>query len=560
MRLKRPAGFSRRRFLQASAAIGALPLLKACGNSESPLAPTPEVTDPAGLTPPPLGAPVAFKHGVASGDPLADRVILWTRVTPPVDVARVPVTVKVSTSPTLQTLDGSRTVMTDASRDYTVKIDFDGLVPGTTYYYQFESGSAASVVGRTRTLPAAGVERLRIGVVACSQYSNGFFNAYGALARRADLDAILHLGDYLYEGAGGEGERAHTPTREIISLADYRERHAQYKTDPDLAELHRQTPFITIWDDHESTDNSYRDSARNHTEGEPPTGEGVWAIRKAWAQQAYFEWLPIREQQSGNFDLIYRQFQFGDLVDLLMLDTRLQRDVAPADFPPPCDASLTDPSRQMLGQTQEDWFTGKLRASTARWRVVGSGVMFGQWKVAGAPNGATCGGQFINADQWDGYQASRDRIFAVLSGAGGMPAVTNNVFLAGDIHSFWALDLTEDPNNPATYDPVTGRGVRGVEFVCNSVTSDFPTPSDSGMAFVTANPAIRFIQTAQRGYLLLDITREAVTGECWLTPSVATRSTAETFSRGYRSNHGAQALTLVTIATVAPANPPASAP
>ncbi len=556
MRIRRPRGLSRRQFLQASAAAGALPLLTACGSSDAPLR-----ADPAGLTPPPADASVAFKHGVASGDPLADRVILWTRVTPPAGTTSVAVTVKVYREPTLTTLVGSQSFSTDAARDYTVKIDFDGLSAGTSYYYQFESGSTKSAVGRTRTLPAAGVERLRFGVVACSQYSNGFFNAYDALAKRIDIDAILHLGDYIYEAEYTpiSVERAHTPKKEIISLADYRERHAQYKTDPDLMELHRQTPFITIWDDHESTDNSYRDSARNHTEGTPPAGEGVWSERKGFAQRAYFEWLPIREQAAGNFDLIYRQFVFGDLVDLLMLDTRLQRDVAPADFPPACDASLTDVSRQMLGMTQEDWFTRKLRASTARWRVVGSSVMFGQWKVAGAAN-AACGGQYINADQWDGYQAARDRIFAVLSGAGGMPAVTNNVFLAGDIHSFWALDLTEDPNNPAMYDPVSGRGVRGVEFVCNSVTSDFPTPGDSGAAFITANPAIRFIQTAQRGYLLLDITRTAVTGECWLTPDVAARSAAETFSRAYRSNHGAQTLSLVTAATAAGANPAARAP
>ena len=556
MRIQRRPGLTRRHFLQASAAAGALPLLNACGSSEAPIA------DPAGRTPRPAGAPPAFKHGIASGDPLADRILLWTRVTPPVGTASVPVTVTLYRDPQLTQRVGSRSVSTTAARDYTVKIDFDGLAAGQTYYYRFESGTAKSVVGRTRTLPAVGVERLRFGVVACSQYTNGWFNAYGALAKRGDLDAILHLGDYIYEAEYTpiSAERAHTPLKEITTLADYRERHAQYKTDPDLAELHRQTPFITIWDDHESTDNSYRDSARNHTEGAPPAGEGVWSQRKAWAQQAYFEWLPIREQQPGNFDLIYRQFVFGDLVDLLMLDTRLQRDVAPADFPPACDATLTDPSRQMLGMPQESWFTGKLRASTARWRVVGSSVMFGQWKVAGAPNTGTCGGQYINADQWDGYQVARNRIFAALSGAGGLPAVTNNIFLAGDIHSAWALDLTEDPNNATTYNPVTGAGTRAVEFVCNSVTSSFPTPGDSGAAFVAANPAIRYIQTAQRGYLLLDITRTAVTGEFWLNPNVTTRSPAETFARAYRSTHGAPSLVQAAAATAAPGNPPAPAP
>ena len=190
MRIKRPLGLTRRHFLKASAAASTLPLLNACGSSEAASG-----TDPAGLNPPPAGAPVVFKHGIASGDPLADRVILWTRVTPPANTASVPVTVKVYREPALTSLVGSRSVTTDASRDYTVKIDFDGLAAGTSYYYQFESGGTKTAVGRTRTLPAVGVERLRFGVVACSQYTNGFFNAYGALARRTDLDAILHLGD-----------------------------------------------------------------------------------------------------------------------------------------------------------------------------------------------------------------------------------------------------------------------------------------------------------------------------------------------------------------------------
>ncbi|HEX4871839.1 MAG TPA: alkaline phosphatase D family protein [Nevskiaceae bacterium] len=548
MRLRRRPGLTRRHFLRAGLAAGSLPWLAACGESGAPVS----SREPAAST--------AFRHGVASGDPLADRVLLWTRVTPAAGQAALPVRLSVYADPGLETLIDQRETEARAERDYTVKIDLDGLQPGQTVYYRFEAEGAQSPVGRARTLPAAGVERLRFGVVACSQYTNGYFNAYAALAQRADLEAILHLGDYLYEAeyVPVVAERAHTPPREITTLADYRERHAQYKTDPDLQALHRQHPMIAIWDDHESTDNSYRDSARNHTEGPPPEGEGRWLQRKAWAQQAYFEWMPIREQAPGDVDRIYRRFAYGDLAELVMLDTRLQRDVAPADFPAPCEPSLSDPARQMLGATQEAWFAETLRASTARWRVVGSSVMFGQWKVAGAPN-AACGGQYLNADQWDGYQAARDRVFALLSGADGGAPVRNSVFLAGDIHSAWALDLTEDPNNPATYDPVSGRGVRAVEFVCNSVTSDFPTPGDSGAAFLSANPAIRYIQTASRGYLLLDIDREQVTGEFWLTPDVSRRSAEERFARGYSSRHEAQSLSLVT-APREPAPAPPLAP
>jgi alkaline phosphatase D len=549
MRSTRLTGVSRRLFLQqaASAAV-VLPALKGCGSSALP-------NGVAGIPTPEIRTAPSFKHGIASGDPQADRVVLWTRLTPPTGLTSVPVQVRVFRDAGGQMLLGSQSALAELARDYTVKIDFTGLQAGTTYYYQFDCLGVLSQTGRTRTLPAVGVQRVRLGVVACSDYSSGFFNAYAALAKRADVDAILHLGDYFYEGSGGVAGREHVPNKETTTLEDYRTRHGQYKTDPDLLELHRQFPFITIWDDHESTNNSYRNGASNHTEGAPPAGEGMWDQRKAWAQQAYFEWLPIRENANGSVDLIYRQFVFGDLIDLLMLDTRLQRDQPPADFPRPCEPALTDPARQMLGTAQEAWFTQKLRTSTTRWRVVGSGVMFGQWKVAGAPNGMTCGGQFLNSDQWDGYQAARSRVFATLAGGNGQPAVLNNVFLAGDIHSSWALDLTEDPNNPTAYNPVTGAGTRAVEFVCNSITSDFPIPGDSGNAFLSANPAIKYIQTALRGYLLLDITPAAVTGEFYTVAGVATRSATETFARAYRSTWGAQTLVQTTATT-----PPGAAP
>jgi alkaline phosphatase D len=248
-----------------------------------------------------------FRHGVASGDPLPDRVILWTRVTAPGDV--VPVRWVVADDPKLARVVAGGEVQTGSERDYTVKVDVTGLRPATTYYYRFESGRGQSPIGRTRTLPARNVSRIRLGVVSCSNYPFGYFNAYAALARRADLDAILHLGDYIYEyqngrfGDGGKIGRIPDPNAEILSLADYRARHAQYKADPDSQAIHRQHPFIVIWDDHELANNAWSGGAENHN---PDKAEGDWFVRRNAAVRAYFEWMPIREDAASLGPRIYR--------------------------------------------------------------------------------------------------------------------------------------------------------------------------------------------------------------------------------------------------------------
>lgn len=242
-----------------------------------------------------------FLHGVASGDPLADRVVLWTRVTGDADApAEIPVSWVIAEDPALKRIVGAGVTLTSQDVDFTVKIDAEGLKAEKTYYFRFRSLGHSSPIGRTKTLPKKdrALERLRLAFASCSNYPYGFFNAYGAIAQRPDLDAVLHLGDYLYEYANGEyGDgsaigRVPNPDREIVSLADYRARHAQYKTDPDLQEAHRQHPFIVVWDDHETTNNSWRDGAENH---QPE--EGDFQARKAAAIQAYFEWMPLRGEQ-----------------------------------------------------------------------------------------------------------------------------------------------------------------------------------------------------------------------------------------------------------------------
>ncbi len=298
---------SRRSFLATSSvALGSIPLVR-CGPGAPP------ASDPA------------FLHGVASGDPLSDRIILWTRVSPKVLTGSVPVTWSVAKDPKLTQVVGRGQTETGASRDFTVKIDAPGLEPGTTYYYRFEALGSQSPLGRTRTLPATSVDRVRLGVASCANLPFGYFNAYASLARRNDLDAVLHLGDYFYEyenGKYGDGtklNRLPAPDKEIVALADYRERHAQYKSDPDLQAVHRQHPFIAVWDDHETRQRHLGGRRARIT---PPT-RVIGSRRKAAAVRAYFEWMPIRQDAQTRLPRIYRTFSFGNLADLIMLDTRV---------------------------------------------------------------------------------------------------------------------------------------------------------------------------------------------------------------------------------------------
>ena len=329
------------------------------------------------------GTTVSFLHGVASGDPLHDRVVLWTRVTPRRPTDALAVRWRVARDPRMKRDECGGVVWTDASRDFTVKVDADRLDPNRTYYYQFEVQGARSPVGRTKTLPVSHVRSLRFAVASCSNYPYGFFQVYRRIAERADLDFVLHLGDYIYEYANGRyGDGASigrlvAPDHEILSLQDYRERHATYKTDTDLQEAHRQHPFVTVWDDHESANDSWHDGAQNHN---PEAGEGEWEVRKRAAIRAYFEWMPIREFSYRPKSSIYRAFRYGNLAEIDMLDTRLfgrdHQAASPADT-----GTLNDASRQLLGVEQETWLFDRLYRSQSqgvRWRVLGQQVMMAQ--------------------------------------------------------------------------------------------------------------------------------------------------------------------------------------
>ncbi len=569
-RIRRRAGLSRRDFLRQSATLAGGGFLAACGNQgQSSNNPGPT---PGG------DAKVAFLHGIASGDPLADRVMLWTRVTPAdLGTSSVPVNVTVYNDPELsqvvQTYQGTAT----ATRDFTVKIDAIGLAPGTTYYYRFEAQGVQSAIGRTRTLPTGSVDHLRLGLVSCSSLAHGYFHAYHFLSQRADLDVILHLGDYIYEYGNDEygSTRSYEPANEIISLSDYRTRHNQYKRDADLMELHRQHPFITIWDDHEVCDNSRRDSANNHQ-----PDEGDYQQRKAWAQQAYDEWMPIRYPEPGNVNKIWRRFSMGDLLDLTLLDTRLyDRDdeiectepvLSESPIPLCPDALIPDYERKLIGPEQMTYLKDSLSNPAGQWKVIGQQVMMGQLKFTTTPLNDTTGIQdvYFNPDQWDGYPGERLEILDYIEAN----SINDVVVLTGDIHTSWAMDVTQDPDDITAYNPITGAGSKAVEFVCTSVTSPgleeiiplIPaTLPQTVSALRLVNPHLRYVDGVRRGYMILDVTPEAMVGEWWYVSDVTVAETrSEEFATGYRVATGTNTVPQLGESEPTPAkeNPPPFAP
>lgn len=528
--------WTRRRFLRQAAPLGLSAFIPACGDTE---------TDRQALTPCCEGADLGarFVHGVASGDPSSDAVILWTRVTvgaalevgaeddrQAAQTAAAPEVVvawRLGRDPELTDIVASGTERTGADRDFTVKVDVRGLDAGTTYYYDFSAGTQRSPVGRTRTLHA--LAHARIAVTSCANYPAGFFNVYRRIAERADLDLVLHVGDYIYEyanGTLGDGtaiSRVPDPDREIVTLDEYRTRHAQYKRDVDLQELHRQHPMIAIWDDHEVANNAFRDGALNHQ----PESEGSWEQRKRAAMQAYFEWMPVRPTSPGDTQRVYRSFACGDLFDLFMLDTRLTgRD---ARITGNCDAAgIADPARSLLGSEQEGWLRNGLRASTARgahWRFVAQQVMFAQLSD-------TKTGCVLHPDQWDGYAESRARLLRGLE----EDRIGNVVLLTGDAHSSWASDIAAEPFDGARYVPATGEGSLAVELVTPAVTS--PGSGASVDELLSTHPHVKFAETTRRGYVLVDVTPERVQAEWYFVNTVDAQSPGEHLAAAFEVRAG----------------------
>jgi alkaline phosphatase D len=485
-----------------------------------------------------------FYHGVASGDPLADRVILWTRVTPPTgstpDSIAVCWQVATDTAFSNMVLWGNANAL--ATKDYTLKIDAIGLEAATHYYYRFFAYDKYSLIGRTKTAASGATDHLRFAVVSCANYSGGYFLAYERLVNRNDIDAVIHLGDYIYEYSSSSilgGVRPHQPDVEILSLSDYRTRYSQYRRDPDLMRLHQQFPMIAVWDDHETCNNSWYGGADNH---EPAT-EGDWFVRKANGIQAYVEWMPIRQPEPiSDPQRIFRKISYGNLLDLFMLDTRLYgRDEQDG-------TSNNDPNRSILGASQYNWLASELSNSTAQWKILGQQVMIAPMKLAGIP---------VNSDQWDGYPAERQKLYNHIMNNN----IQNIVVVTGDIHSSWANDL---PYN-SSYNDNTGANSVGVEFVTASVTTaNFPFPIGENLLELSNNH-VKYLDLTAHGYILLDITPARTQADWYHTPEPTTQNYTATRDASFYVNAGERFLRSTSngaapIAThdLAPAAPPST--
>ena len=475
-----------------------------------------------------------FRHGVASGDPLPDRVILWTRVTPPpTRSATGPIQVRwqLADDERLASVVASGTTEASAARDFTVKVDAGGLRPGQTYYYAFDAGGEQSPVARTRTLPAQ-ADRVRLATVSCANYATGYFNVYRCLANRDELDAIVHLGDYIYEFANGvygdasEIGRVPLGDGEAATLDQYRARYAAYRSDPDLQAVHARHPFVTVWDDHESANNAWAGGSESHT-----AAKGSWPVRQMEAYRAYLEWMPIRESSDAGIHL-YRGFRIGTLADLVMLDTRALRDKQATSTD---TAMLADPARSILGRTQESWLFDQLRTSQrggTTWRLLGQQVVFAPVTPPGVP--------VLQVDAWDGYPAARGRVLDFFSAE----KISNVVVLTGDIHSSWASDIPRD--QIFGYQAATGAGSLAVEIVTPAISSP-PLFSIQGVRervplLRLAAPHVKYLDGDHRGYVLLDITHDRVTADWYHVSTVTQRTDRETRSARYVCERGGNRL------------------
>lgn len=496
-------------------------------------------------------ATAPFFHGVASGDPLADAVIIWTRVTPAIFGQPVDVQWEFATDIAMQNTLASGTYTAMDTSDYTVKIDVTGLSADTYYYFRFQALGAYSITGRTKTAPDAYRDQMRFGVVSCSDYRRGYFIPYRNMAERNDLEAIIHLGDYIYEGGGGPTDRLHEPDEEIYQLQHYRTRFSQYHLDQDLSRCHQVYPWITIWDDHDIvvdalTDTSYRHEAIF----------GNYSDRKYAAIKAAREWLPMRDIDPQNIYKNWRKLSYGDLVDLFMVDVRLyDRDRFANDA---ADTIYGHPNAKILGPEQLAWLNSELENSTARWKVIANQLMVGQFNAVNNDP--------LVYENWDGYPVERSAFFDNLENN----SIDNVVFLTGDFHCSFALDLSRNPRDIFVYNPFNGSGSLAVEFIVPSVTgdnfdegNDFGLPSAGFAEFLinTANPHIKYSDLEEHGYILLDLNLDRAQAEFWhmediLDENNSGESLSEMWYTENTGNHVVQASTVSDPLTGIPTAPP----
>ena len=450
-----------------------------------------------------------FDHGVASFDPTDHAVLIWTRPPHPGHVRWWVATEASGTSPVR-----SGEALATEDTDLTVTIDVDGLDPATTYFYGFSAGDVSSPIGRTRTLPGAPTEHLRLGITCCADYSAAPLGVYRALGER-ELDAVLHLGDYIYEEETTRSGRRAEFHGACTTVEDYRARYAQLRADPDARYLHARHPMITIWDDHDLADNAWRTGAKAHD----PEEHGDWRDRVAAAARARAEWLPIRYREPNRLTRTWRSSTIGDLAEIILLDTRFEgrdRHAGDEDTPP-----RDDPSRSLLGEDQRRFLRDRLDDTTRPWTLVASGVVIneialpllgdGRLPVGLLPNGyAVIDGQVVHDDQWDGYTAERDHLVGLIEQRAGDGART--LLLSGDVHSCWAFEGPPDRDG----DPVA------VEAVCPAVSSaamgraNLPGMNRLIDHAARRMPQVQWSNVTERGYVICDLDPTKAQIEWWI--------------------------------------------
>ena len=510
----------RRQLLVAIAAAGAL---TSCASSKSE----------------PLASSV-FQHGVASGDPGADSIVLWTRISG----ADAPQNVgwEVAAEPSFDTplLRGEAIASADA--DFTVKVVAGPLPAGIPLYYRFHALGERSPTGRTRLFKAAGEERIGIALASCSNFAFGYFNAYDAIAKDPGVDLVLHTGDYIYEyGAGEWGDetgttlgRRHQPPHEIVSLADYRQRHAQYKTDAGAQAMHAAHPFVACWDDHEVTNNPWTGGAQNHQDAD----EGDYGARRAAALQAYYEWMPVRDPGPGGArEAFWRSYQLGGLATLVTLESRhtgRDRQVDYSEHYPSIQNReardrfmqevIDDPARRMLSAEMEAFFAGAMAHSVERrepWRLVGNAspiarMLVPDLEAAGIPEDLAPASERIGGgpnlfwkgkwnlpfytDTWDGYPAARERLYAAARAAG----ADDMIFLTGDSHSFWENPLFDNGGRSMGFEIGTAGISSPGDFVETGWTGDGPQRLNA--LFAAALPEVNWAEDRYQGYVRAKLT------------------------------------------------------
>lgn len=469
-----------------------------------------------------------FYFGVASGDPQQNSIVLWTKIIPENNTPKQ-LRWQIATDTFMQNIVKTAEVTTDSNSAFSAAVFVNDLFPGSYYFYRFLYGEKSSSIGRTKTA-SKNADSLKFAVVSCNHFETGYFNGFRMIANRNDLDAVIHLGDYIYEYARNkkskkEKVREHIPVSELLSLQDYRSRYAQYRLDEDMQEMHRLHPVVAIWDDHEFANNMYANGAQNHQKN-----EGDWQARKERARKVYFEWLPVSTAPELT---IIRKLDYGDLATIYMLD---ERTVARSkQVETPYDSTLYASDRTMIGKEQADWLINGIKNSNSRWKVIGNQVLFSELD---AHQLSKKHAKLL--DTWDGYPIERATLYDSFYANN----IKNLVFITGDIHTSWAFDVVANPKDNNKYNRKTGKGVIGAEFVTPSVSS---TNLDEKAPKVIAklvsdvlvskknNPHLYFNNMTDHGYMLLKLNREKATATWHYAITIRKKTTEEKKTVTYES-------------------------